>query len=325
MIIFATSTRSRAGSTGSSWSGRNARPGGTRTGSSNVMSATRKAWTVRRRRFLHPQYAGILCLDGPRRRRPYPADRRSRRAHRVHRRQCVSLCLPAAAELYGQRRWPSITSPSARAGSTSSRARSSPSTTTRPMAAEARAPMQLLAQKYGFENIQIPVADPGSEQSTQWRQVRQINPDWVFLRTWGVSTPVGIKTAVRFGIPVDRIIGDVWAGSEADVIPAGTAAKGYQALAPFPGGRWFRDSSAAQAAPPRCRQEQPQGPELLRQGLLQHRPDQCRDCGGSAAHRRAPSPLEPVTVVNAGLKGYHQTWTAAPKNLPYHVGNNCGN
>ena len=104
---------------------------------------------------------------------------------------------------------------------------------------ETQAAMQLLAQKYGFENIQIPVADPGNEQSTQWRQVRQINPDWVFLRTWGVSTPVGIKTAVRFGIPVDRLIGDVWAGSEADVIPAGTAAKGYQALAPFPGGDNF--------------------------------------------------------------------------------------
>lgn len=104
---------------------------------------------------------------------------------------------------------------------------------------ETQAPMELLAKKYGFENIQIPVADPGNEQSAQWRQVRQIKPDWVFLRTWGVSTPVGIKTAARFGIPVDRLIGDVWAGSEADVLPAGAAAKGYQALAPFPGGADF--------------------------------------------------------------------------------------
>jgi branched-chain amino acid transport system substrate-binding protein len=97
----------------------------------------------------------------------------------------------------------------------------------------------ILAKKYGFENIQIPVADPGSEQSPQWRQVREAKPDWIFLRTWGVSTPVAIKTAARFGIPVDHIIGDVWAGSEADVIPAGTAAKGYQALAPYPGGADF--------------------------------------------------------------------------------------
>ena len=104
---------------------------------------------------------------------------------------------------------------------------------------ETQPPMELLAKQYGFENIQIPVADPGNEQSAQWRQVRQIKPDWIFLRTWGVSTPVAIKTAARFGIPVNHIIGDVWAGSEADVLPAGAAAKGYQALAPFPGGAGF--------------------------------------------------------------------------------------
>ncbi|MBK4992285.1 ABC transporter substrate-binding protein [Pseudomonas sp. S37] len=104
---------------------------------------------------------------------------------------------------------------------------------------ETQAPIKLLAEKYGFENIQIPVADPGNEQSAQWRQVRQIQPDWIFLRTWGVSTPVALKTAARFGIKADRIVGDVWAGSEADVIPAGPAATGYQALAPFPGGDGF--------------------------------------------------------------------------------------
>jgi branched-chain amino acid transport system substrate-binding protein len=100
-------------------------------------------------------------------------------------------------------------------------------------------PLALLAEKYGFENIQIPVPDPGSEQSSQWRQVREQKPDWVFLRTWGVSTPVAIKTAQRFGIPADRIIGDVWASSEEDVIPAGDAAKGYLALTPYPAGADF--------------------------------------------------------------------------------------
>ena len=108
-----------------------------------------------------------------------------------------------------------------------------------PYGRETQAAIELLAQKYGFENIQIPVAHPGNEQSVQWRQVRQLKPDWVFLRTWGVSTPVALKTAARFGFPADRIIGDVWAGSEADVIPAGDAAKGYQAMAPFPGGDGF--------------------------------------------------------------------------------------
>ncbi len=108
-----------------------------------------------------------------------------------------------------------------------------------PYGRETQPAVALLAQRYGFGNIQIPVADPGNEQSPQWRRVREAKPDWVFVRTWGVSTPVAIRTAQRFGIPADRLIGDVWAGSEADVIPAGAAAKGYQALAPYPGGADF--------------------------------------------------------------------------------------
>ena len=99
--------------------------------------------------------------------------------------------------------------------------------------------LKLLAEKYGFENIQIPVADPGNEQSAQWRQIRQVNPDWVFLRTWGVSTPVAVKTAARFGFPVDHIVGDIWASSSEDVLPAGAAAKGYLALTPYPAGTDF--------------------------------------------------------------------------------------
>ena len=104
---------------------------------------------------------------------------------------------------------------------------------------ETQGTLELLAKKYGFENIQIPVADPGNEQSAQWRQVRQAKPDWVFLRTWGVSTPVAVKTAARFGFPVDRIIGDIWASSDEDVLPAGDAGKGYLALTPYPGGANF--------------------------------------------------------------------------------------
>lgn len=100
-------------------------------------------------------------------------------------------------------------------------------------------PLRLLAQKYGFENIQIPFADPGNEQSAQWRQIRQIKPDWVFLRTWGVSSPVALRTAERFGFPANRIIGDVWASSEEDVRPAGNAARGYLALTPYPAGANF--------------------------------------------------------------------------------------
>jgi branched-chain amino acid transport system substrate-binding protein len=100
-------------------------------------------------------------------------------------------------------------------------------------------PLALLAKKYGFENIQIPNPHPGNEQSAQWQQIRQAKPDWVYLRGWGVQTPVAIKTAARVGFPADRIIGDIWSSSEDDVIPAGDAAKGYLAVTTYPAGTDF--------------------------------------------------------------------------------------
>jgi branched-chain amino acid transport system substrate-binding protein len=100
-------------------------------------------------------------------------------------------------------------------------------------------PLALLSKKYGFEDIQIPLAHPGNEQSAQWSKVKHLKPDWVFLRGWGVMTPVAIKTAARVGYPADRIIGDVWSSSEEDVIPAGGAAKGYLSVTTYPAGSNF--------------------------------------------------------------------------------------
>jgi branched-chain amino acid transport system substrate-binding protein len=100
-------------------------------------------------------------------------------------------------------------------------------------------PLALLSKKYGFEDIEVPIAHPGNEQSAHWSKVNRLKPDWVFLRGWGVMTPVAIKTAARVGFPVDRIIGDVWSSSEEDVIPAGNAAKGYLSITTYPAGADF--------------------------------------------------------------------------------------
>lgn len=97
-------------------------------------------------------------------------------------------------------------------------------------------PMGILSKKYGFEDIQIPVPHPGEQQQTQWQQIRRANADWVFLRGWGVMTPVAIKTAARVGFPANHIIGDIWSGSEDDARPAGAVAKGYLAVSVFPPG-----------------------------------------------------------------------------------------
>ena len=86
------------------------------------------------------------------------------------------------------------------------------------------------AAKYGFELLKIPVAPPGNEQQSQWLQIRQANPDYVIMWTFGVMSAVGLKTAQRNGFPREKIIGVWWAGSEEDTEPAGEAAKGYSAM-----------------------------------------------------------------------------------------------
>jgi branched-chain amino acid transport system substrate-binding protein len=83
------------------------------------------------------------------------------------------------------------------------------------------------AKRYGFEAVHIPVQHPGNEQHAQWLQIRQMKPDWVILRGFGVMNPTALKTAARVGYPRDHIIGVWWAGAEEDTIPAGSAAKGY--------------------------------------------------------------------------------------------------
>jgi branched-chain amino acid transport system substrate-binding protein len=96
--------------------------------------------------------------------------------------------------------------------------------------------LEAQAKKYGFEVTHISVAMPGSEQESAWLQIRQLNPDWVILREWGVAPAVALKTAQKVGFPVNRIVGVTWAGTEDDLIPAGDAAKGFYVVHPFPTG-----------------------------------------------------------------------------------------
>jgi branched-chain amino acid transport system substrate-binding protein len=74
------------------------------------------------------------------------------------------------------------------------------------------------------------VAPPGSEQQSQWLQIRQANPDYVILWGWGVMNAVAIKTAQRNGFPREKMLGVWWAGSEEDTVPTGDAAKGYSSM-----------------------------------------------------------------------------------------------
>jgi branched-chain amino acid transport system substrate-binding protein len=99
--------------------------------------------------------------------------------------------------------------------------------------------LDVLAKKYGFEIKHIEVPHPGTEQQSQWLEIRRYKPDWVILRGWGVMNPVALKTAQKTGFPVDHVIGNIWSNSEEDVTPAGAAGKGFLSITTHPAGRDF--------------------------------------------------------------------------------------
>ena len=86
------------------------------------------------------------------------------------------------------------------------------------------------AKALDFELIKIPVPSPGIEQQSQWVQIRQARPDFVILWGYGAMNAAALKAAARVGYPREKILGSWWAGTEEDVIAAGDAAKGYQAM-----------------------------------------------------------------------------------------------
>ena len=99
-----------------------------------------------------------------------------------------------------------------------------------PYGRETNAFLDHLGEQYGFRHEAVEVLHPGNEQGSQWLRVRKLKPAFVFLRGWGLMNPAAIQTAVRTGYRTSHIIGNEWSNSDEDVIPAGRAADGYQAL-----------------------------------------------------------------------------------------------
>jgi branched-chain amino acid transport system substrate-binding protein len=90
--------------------------------------------------------------------------------------------------------------------------------------------LERLAEKHGYTLELLPVDHPGQEQKSTWLQVRRMQPDYVIMWGWGVMNQVAIQEAAAIRFPMDRFIGNWWAASENDVLPAGDAADGYKAI-----------------------------------------------------------------------------------------------
>ena len=109
-----------------------------------------------------------------------------------------------------------------------------------PYGKEANPTLEELARKFGFELTLLAVDSPGQEQKATWLQIRRLNPDWIYFSGWGVMNQVGVKEAVATGYRMDRMVGNWWSGSEADVVPAGESAKGYKSMAFHAAGSGFK-------------------------------------------------------------------------------------
>ncbi|WP_298294346.1 ABC transporter substrate-binding protein [uncultured Litoreibacter sp.] len=90
--------------------------------------------------------------------------------------------------------------------------------------------LEELSKKHGYELMLVPVDHPGQEQKSQWLQIRQQRPDYVFMWGWGVMNQVAIQEAANIRYNMENFIGIWWSGSENDVLPAGDGANGYKAL-----------------------------------------------------------------------------------------------
>jgi branched-chain amino acid transport system substrate-binding protein len=83
------------------------------------------------------------------------------------------------------------------------------------------------AAHYGFAVQHLAVSPPGLDQKATWLRVKVAQPDWVILRTPGVSTTTALKEAAQSGFPRDKMVGAQPTCVEPDMVPAGEAAIGF--------------------------------------------------------------------------------------------------
>jgi branched-chain amino acid transport system substrate-binding protein len=91
--------------------------------------------------------------------------------------------------------------------------------------------LQSLAADYGFELKLYPVAVAEMQnQASVWLNIRRDRPDWIYLQGFGAMNPTAVKEASKTGYPMNRLVGNWWAGNDDDGRPTGMDAKGYTSL-----------------------------------------------------------------------------------------------
>ena len=90
--------------------------------------------------------------------------------------------------------------------------------------------LEQLSGSMGFELAKFPVGVKEMQnQSSQWLNVRKERPDWMIMWGWGAMNATAVREAAKIRFPMDKFIGNWWAGAHADLDPVGSAGKGYLA------------------------------------------------------------------------------------------------
>jgi branched-chain amino acid transport system substrate-binding protein len=90
-----------------------------------------------------------------------------------------------------------------------------------------------LQQREGFDLRTFAVPPPGVEMSAQVLDIAQrYRPDFVLAHLFGRSPSVAMKELKRSGYPLNKVLGFVWASSEADIAAAGgwSVVQGYHTM-----------------------------------------------------------------------------------------------
>jgi branched-chain amino acid transport system substrate-binding protein len=90
-----------------------------------------------------------------------------------------------------------------------------------------------LQQSEGFDLRTFAVPPPGVEMSAQVLDISQrYRPDFVLAHLFGRAPSVAMKELKRSGYPLSKVLGFVWASSEADVAAAGgwSVVQGYHTM-----------------------------------------------------------------------------------------------
>jgi len=93
--------------------------------------------------------------------------------------------------------------------------------------------IQDIQKSEGFELRTFAVPPPGVEMGAQVLDISQrYRPDFVIAHLFGRAPAVGLRDLKRAGYPLSKVVGLVWASSEADIIAAGGfgAVEGYYTM-----------------------------------------------------------------------------------------------